>query len=1327
MIITHIADLLKQLWGAIKRTDDKGEVSLISDCIGHLIHSSVSGDPAYGVQRVETFCSALLMSINANLVSNAKGSERVITAMAHLVDFLPEKLINVTVAAALSAPPTPPLARLIAKIVLCNPAKFSGLSAAAMDFCFHILEKKTVNGNRFGKLQRNSMITPSSRISISTQASEAKSAANMRSDIRHGLNNSMLITTDLSFLDDSPTLQSLFKIVNAISSTAEGVQSIRERLPRLKACIEFNGTLAALKLASAFCTLDKSVNIASSVKTVLHLGKKSGKRGKMLCKYAQVSQEAATQVKDALLPELLSDLSEENKDVNTISAILKDIRDFVNLDIVKEFKNHFCDLIIDLSVHESPIVRLEALSTLMAAVFTTQQATRPIPPPLLSKCNGNSNVTGSSESLSPPVSPDSSLYFGDVKLTPATTMSRTPGSAYETKKFGSLAISPDLRCFKVRYPTPTPTPGSKCRSDLNYNKDLCSDIEHRRDILSKTITIAMSDSDIDNRIAVITSLIPTQTDLSKDIKAFVLQTPPIARLIFQLALNDPNEEVRSLASDLIFTCELQTLIPSDERNIAVGSFIATFENHPNPHTRQGAVSQLRNLIHPESDNKSLRHLLLLLSNNLDGSTVEPGSLLQQAILKCIARITERTLSSPPDLIHTLSRVVQQQDVSECTEPALEGVGNVLQNMAGQHQPGEENLILKSFKRHPELYPLVVTMTKGRPGTYPIGVIRQAMRVVGIVGAIDPSVLSPLHTNTKEDMSMYDFSSAWSTVTVLLDVLVQPWNSLHHDKVLQALASVIKVLGRSRSSSQIPRIVPVLTHLLKLKVTHIRSGGKSSCQVLLHILSYVFSVVQKESAGNFEKLVEILVENWSLSSNALRNITTFGASQTYIKTLSAYSNELGSILSLLCNPLLRPHVDLVMYIPLFGFAATSLDKSGERVISIKLATAMMSLGSYVNEPENKICANLCSDALLSVLTCNESTSYVKALVVKGLQATTTRDLAAKVAHGLISFLSDTYLREQLRDGNDSCSLSQQTVKLYSSFNSASSIPSCGRHNDASSHYQGDAVTLLSSLVDKYPTEVGYLQPRITHMLQVTVGILDTVSDSVPTLANGPMTRPQQNEALSIKEIDLQYIKSALQIDSSSATHSGTTFDYSLWIDKLCLTLLKESTRPVLRTVTGVAAALPVIARRLFCISFATVYRDLHHDQPTITHNMILSVQTVLQAQSDAHVPEEVIRMLLELCDFMERVILRNERLRSSQSPQSFPSFLSSKTGNSSIFKVDIALLAESSGLYTQALRLAEACDITNATTYRQLIRLNRTLGLPEASEGIMKMVKRRFVI
>eukprot|EP01060_Flectonema_neradi_P030112 TRINITY_DN4304_c0_g1_i1.p1 TRINITY_DN4304_c0_g1~~TRINITY_DN4304_c0_g1_i1.p1 ORF type:complete len:2551 (+),score=337.62 TRINITY_DN4304_c0_g1_i1:51-7703(+) len=1305
LIIMHIADLLKQLWGAIKRTDDKTEVSLISHCIGYLIHSSVRGDPACGVQRVETFCGALLMSINANLVSNAKGSERVITAMAHLVDFLPEKLINVTVAAALSAPPTPPLARLISKIMQSGPSKFAGLSGAAIDFCLQILEKKTTTVNGLGQVQRNSMITPGTRISLSTMASEAKSAA---PESRKNNNNSMLIPTDFALLDDTPTLHSLHKVVKSISKTPEGVQAIKDRIPRLRACTEFNGTLAAVKLASAFCTFDPTVNISTSIKTVLHLGKNSGKRGRILREYGLVSEEAMSTVTNAILPEIISDLEAEGQDAKVILKVIEDICDFVTLDSLSD---KLCDLLVGLCSHSSTDVRHQALCSLLSIVFTTFHESGPRQHEMQ-----NQNSPGSRSPT--PTSPGSSgIHFGadggTSKQTPIAVSKSSTAGTLEIGRFGSLAVSP------VPGRTSSPTPPSRSHVDTG-NHVCCEGLSHRREVLEKTLKAALSDTDTDIRISLMQWLMPTGIDPNKDIRTHILRTSSLAVLVFQVSRSDSSEEVRELASNVLSTCKLQDFIPEYERMVSLESLTATFSYHPNPHIRQAAVLHLSNLLSPETDVELAMRVLPLLSDSLDASGVEPGSLLLQSILVGVAKITKTVLHCPPDLVHKLSLIVQQHGVSQCTEPALESVGNVLQNMAGQDDT-DTNPVLQTFSSHTGLYPLAVTMSKGRTDTYPLGVIQQAMRLVGILGAANPRILNSLQTDTKQDVSMYDFSSAWSTVTVLLDVLVQPWNSLHHDKVLQALASVLKVLGRSRSLSQIPRIIPVLTHLLQSKTNSLKSGGKCPCQVLLHVLAYVISLLGSDSNIDYHgDLLRLLIEIWNLSSDSLRNITTFGASQAYMKALSVYSNELASIISLLCDPVFRESVDLKIYIPLFGHAAVSLDKSGERVISIKFASAMSSLGEYMQQPENIVQSNLATDALLSILSCCESTSYVKALVVKALQAILTKETSTKISQGVLLHLSEAILREQAKDGNDSSSLSQHTVvKWHSSFNSSSSVLSSGRH-DLGSHYQSDAVIFLSSVSEKFPSEVGFLQPRVNYLLQhlVTVPEPQPVSEPLQTLSGSSGSRPQQNDALNIKEIDVQYIRSALQVDHTSS-NSGTTFDYSLWFDKLCLTLLKESTRPVLRAVTGVAAALPAVARKLFCIAFATVYRDLHVDQPKITHNMILCVQTVLQSQSDAHVPEDILRILLELCDFMERVLLRNERLKSS----SLPSFMFSKPGNSVILKADIAILAEGSGLYTQALRLAECCDITNATTYRQLIRLNRILGLPEASEGIMKMVRK----
>lgn len=159
----------------------------------------------------------------------------------------------------------------------------------------------------------------------------------------------------------------------------------------------------------------------------------------------------------------------------------------------------------------------------------------------------------------------------------------------------------------------------------------------------------------------------------------------------------------------------------------------------------------------------------------------------------------------------------------------------------------------------------------------------------------------------------------------------------------------------------------------------------------------------------------------------------------------------------------------------------------------------------------------------------------------------------------------------------------------------------------------------------------------------------------------------------------------------ASQRSTKEDWSEWMRRFSVELLRESPSPSLRSCSALAQVYHPLAKELFNAAFVSCWAELYEQYQDY---LVRSLETAFQSDT---IPPEILQNLLNLAEFMEHDV------------EALP--------------IDIRVLgelAEKCHAYAKALHYKELEFHTSPSTcIEALISINNQLGQPEAAVGILK--------
>ncbi|CAM4714382.1 unnamed protein product [Leuciscus chuanchicus] len=710
------------------------------------------------------------------------------------------------------------------------------------------------------------------------------------------------------------------------------------------------------------------------------------------------------------------------------------------------------------------------------------------------------------------------------------------------------------------------------------------------DVLSKLLVVGITDPDPDIRYCVLASL-------DERFDAHLAQAENLQALF--VALNDEVFEIRELAICTIG--RLSSMNPA---------FVMPF-------LRKMLIQILTELEHSgvgRNKEQSARMLGHLVSNapRLIRPYMEP-------ILKALILKLKDPDPNPAVVISVLATIGELAQVSglemrKWMDELFPIIMDMLQDSSslakrqvalwtlGQ-QVASTGYVVEPYRKYPSLLEVLLNFLKTEQNQ---GIRREAIRVLGLLGALDPykhkvnigmidqsrdaSAVSLSESKSSQDSADYstsemlvnmgnlpldEFYPAVAIVT-LMRILRDPSLSNHHTMVVQAVTFIFKSLGL-KCVQFLPQVMPTFLNVIRVCDASIREFlfqqmGMVVCFVKIHIRPYM------------DDIFTLIREYWT-PNNPMQN--------TIILLIEQIVVALGGEFKLYL-PQLIPHMLRVFM----------HDNSPGRSVTIKLLMAIQLFGANLDDY-----LHLLLPPVVKLFDAPDVPLQARKVALETLDRLTESldftDYASRIIHPIVRALDVTpELRSTSMDTLSS--LVFQLGKKYQIF-----IPMVNKVmlKHRINHQRYDV--LICRIVKGYTLAEEEEDPLIFQHRQLRGNQSDTLVSN--PVESGPMKK-------------LHVSTTALQ-KAWGAARKVSKDDWLEWLRRLSVVLLKESSSPALRSCWSLAQTYIPLARDLFNAAFLSCWSELSEDQQD---ELIRSIELALTSQDIA----EVTQTLLNLAEFME---------------------------------------------------------------------------------------------
>ncbi|XP_075136061.1 serine/threonine-protein kinase mTOR isoform X5 [Leptodactylus fuscus] len=633
-------------------------------------------------------------------------------------------------------------------------------------------------------------------------------------------------------------------------------------------------------------------------------------------------------------------------------------------------------------------------------------------------------------------------------------------------------------------------------------------------------------------------------------------------------------------------------------------------------------------------------------------------------------------------------------------------------------------VVEPYRKYPSLLEVLLNFLKTEQNQ---GIRREAIRVLGLLGALDPykhkvnigmidqsrdaSALSLSESKANQDSADYstsemlvnmgnlpldEFYPAVSVVT-LMRILRDQSLSNHHTMVVQAITFIFKSLGL-KCVQFLPQVMPTFLSVIRLCDNNIREShqpspqqrtGLMSPQFMFQQLGMLVSFVRSHIRPYMDDIFALIKDYWTMN-NPIQSTIILLVEQIVL----ALGGEFKLYLPQLIPHMLRVFMhdtSAARSVTIKGKSATkgqeaqdsiqgkSVLKGQEAQDSIQLLNAIQMFGANLDDYLHLLLPPIVKlfDAPDSPLPARKAALETVDRLTESLDFT---DYASRIIHPIVRTLDVCpELRQTAMDTLSS--LVFQLGKKYQIF-----IPMVNKvllkHRILHQRYE-----VLTCRIVKGYTLADEEEDPLIYQHRTIKGNLGEGFSSGP-LDTGPMKK------LHVSTTNLQKAWGAARRVSKD--------DWLEWLRRLSVELLKDSSSPALRSCWSLAQAYNPLARDLFNAAFLSCWSELNEDQQD---ELIRSIEMALTSQDIA----EVTQTLLNLAEFMEH---------SDKGP------LPLRDDNG------VVLLGERASkcrAYAKALHYKELEFQKGPTPaiLESLISINNKLQQPEAASGVLEFAMKHY--
>ncbi|NWH64585.1 MTOR kinase, partial [Geococcyx californianus] len=712
------------------------------------------------------------------------------------------------------------------------------------------------------------------------------------------------------------------------------------------------------------------------------------------------------------------------------------------------------------------------------------------------------------------------------------------------------------------------------------------------DVLSKLLVVGITDPDPDIRFCVLASL-------DERFDAHLAQAENLQALF--VALNDQVFEIRELA--ICTVGRLSSMNPAFVmpflRKMLI-QILTELEHSGVGRIKEQSARMLGHLVSnaPRLIRPYMEPILKALIVKLKDPDPDPNPGVINNVLATIGELAQvsglEMRKWVDELFIIIMDMLQDSSLLAKRQVALWTLGQLV---------ASTGYVVEPYRKYPTLLEVLLNFLKTEQNQ---GTRREAIRVLGLLGALDPykhkvnigmidqsrdaSAVSLSESKSSQDSSDYstsemlvnmgnlpldEFYPAVSMVA-LMRIFRDQSLSQHHTMVVQAITFIFKSLGL-KCVQFLPQVMPTFLNVIRVCDGAIR-------EFLFQQLGMLVSFVRSHIRPYMDEIVTLMRDFWVMN-NSIQS--------TIILLIEQIVVALGGEFKLYL-PQLIPHMLRVFM----------HDNSQSRIVSVKLLNAIQLFGANLDDYLHLLLPPIVKlfDAPDVPMVARKAALETVDRLTESLDFT---DYASRIIHPIVRTLDQSpELRTTAMDTLSS--LVFQLGKKYQIF-----IPMVNkvlvRHRINHQRYD----VLICRIVKGYTLADEEEDPLIYQHRMLR-------SNQGETLASGPVeTGPMKK--LHVSTINLQKAWGAARRVSKD--------DWLEWLRRLSLELLKDSSSPSLRSCWALAQAYNPMARDLFNAAFVSCWSELNEDQQD---ELIRSIELALTSQDIA----EVTQTLLNLAEFME---------------------------------------------------------------------------------------------
>eukprot|EP00117_Sycon_ciliatum_P022702 scpid3014/ scgid19501/ Serine/threonine-protein kinase mTOR; FK506-binding protein 12-rapamycin complex-associated protein 1; FKBP12-rapamycin complex-associated protein; Mammalian target of rapamycin; Mechanistic target of rapamycin; Rapamycin and FKBP12 target 1; Rapamycin target protein 1 len=776
--------------------------------------------------------------------------------------------------------------------------------------------------------------------------------------------------------------------------------------------------------------------------------------------------------------------------------------------------------------------------------------------------------------------------------------------------------------------------------------------QHICDVLKKLLNVGVTDPEADVRRCVF-------ANLHERFDTYLAQAENLRALF--AALNETEFEVRELAIQI--TGRLCTINPAFIMPVlrkCLINVLTELQYSGIARSKEQAARLICHLITyaPKLTKPYMGPVMLTLMPLL--KSAETSSSLVMQLLVAVGQQAQvcgpDMLGHVPELCPLIIDMLQDSASTSKREVALWTLGQLLSS-TGQ--------IEQAYFKHRNLLEVLLNILKME---HLPSIRREAMRVLGLLGALDPYKYKTLtdETDSKSELGssqelttteqadtpsellinsangqLEDFYPVTS-LTMLMKVLKEPSLHEHHKMCVQAVTLIFQSLGL--------KCVPFIKQIVPSYIDVIYISDNKDREFLFQQLGKIISVVKQHIRPYLDDIFRAVKTYWvvSTSTAALQN--------TCVSLLEQIAAALGGEFS----------IYLPQLMPLF-LQVLHNDQSTNRIVTRNLLQSLKKLGMCLDDY-----LHLLVPPIVKTYQIKTMPIEVRKTAISTLNSLTESvnfsELSSCIVHSLVRVLDTAELQDiSMTMICAMIVLLQKDFLIYD--------------------------RLVSKMVSKYKISHECYE-RLIGRIRNHENINDAETIEFYKNCRLKARIPSMDdlsamEAASIsRKLTTHWSHLEKDWDSSGLVSRE---DWMLWLRRLSIKLLKESPSPSLRYCYVLADSHDPIARELFNAAFVSCWGALQENQQ---EELVTALEQVLQSQS---LPE-VTQLLLNLAEFMEHT----------------------EKGALPLKKELMGECAMKCRAYAKALHYKEEefHSGPTAATLEALISINNELGLAEAAQGVL---------